>query len=156
TTGRSPFTGAPEHGCAARRSSPAVPRGGPARPARTRDGATAIAFHLVGRVQHGLPFGSEARPSVRGAQVPWESSSLTGDLVVNAARSASPPAGAPTPTTDREALFWASIKDGSDPAAFEAYLRQYPGGTFAPLARQRLAGRTEKTAATTLAPFDGT
>jgi hypothetical protein len=81
----------------------------------------------------------------KGAQTPWESSSLTGDLVVNPAASAATsavaaitPAGS-APAPDREGLFWASIKDSSDPAGFEAYLKQYPQGTFAPLARQRLA-----------------
>jgi len=97
----------------------------------------------------------------KGAQTPWESSSLTGDLVVNvtasvtAAPAPAPAAVAPS-TTDREALFWVSIKDGTDPAAFEAYLKQYPDGTFAPLARQRLAGRAEKSVASIPAPFDGT
>jgi uncharacterized caspase-like protein len=80
----------------------------------------------------------------KGAQTPWESSSLTGDLVVNvtvnvAAPAAAGPTAGPAPTTDREALFWTSIKDGSDPATFEAYLKQYPEGTFAALARRRLA-----------------
>jgi hypothetical protein len=97
----------------------------------------------------------------KGAQTPWESSSLTGDLVVNVtvnvtAAPAPGPTAAPASTTDREALFWVSIKDGSDPAAFEAYLKQYPEGTFAPLARQRLAGRVEKSVAPSPAAFDGT
>jgi len=79
----------------------------------------------------------------KGAQTPWESSSLTGDLVVNVtvnvtAAAASGSTGAPASTTDRAELFWISIKDGTDPAAFEAYLKQYPEGTFAQLARQRL------------------
>jgi len=96
-----------------------------------------------------------------GAQTPWESSSLTGDLVVNVtvnvtAATAPGSTAAPASTTDREALFWISIKDGTDPAAFEAYLKQYPEGTFAPLARQRLAGRAEKSVASSTAQFDGT
>jgi caspase domain-containing protein len=93
----------------------------------------------------------------KGAQTPWESSSLTGDLVVNvtvnvttAAVSASP-AAAP----DREGLFWMSIKDGTDPAAFEAYLKQYPQGTFAALARQRLASVSQPAPARDLTRFDG-
>jgi uncharacterized caspase-like protein len=92
----------------------------------------------------------------KGAQTPWESSSLTGDLVVNVTVNVTTPAAAPaaTPaalplTADREALFWASVKDGTDPAGFEAYLKQYPGGVFASLARQRLAGLDR-------ARFDGT
>ena len=95
----------------------------------------------------------------KGAQTPWESSSLTGDLVVNVTTAAgsaptasvSPPAPAP----DREGLFWMSIKDGTDPAGFEAYLKQYPQGTFAALARQRLAGVSQAARARDLARFDG-
>ena len=49
-----------------------------------------------------------------------------------------------------------SIKDGTDPAAFEAYLKQYPDGAFAPLARQRLASVTQPRAALDAARFDGT
>jgi uncharacterized caspase-like protein len=103
----------------------------------------------------------------KGAQTPWESSSLTGDLVINvtvnvalpaaAAPAAKAPAvpvlSAPAATADREALFWTSIKDGNDPATFEAYLKQYPDGTFAPLAKGRLASLTELSKSP--ARFDG-
>jgi uncharacterized caspase-like protein len=93
----------------------------------------------------------------KGAQTPWESSSLTGDLVVNVtvnvttATATTAAVPAPSPTADREALFWTSIKDGADRAAFEAYLKQYPEGTFAPLARQRIAALGARRPA----PFDG-
>ena len=95
----------------------------------------------------------------KGAQTPWESSSLTGDLVVNGTGNVTTAAvSAPTavPAPDRESLFWMSIKDGTDPAAFEAYLRQYPQGTFAPLARQRLASVSQRARALDSARFDGT
>ena len=96
----------------------------------------------------------------KGAQTPWESSSLTGDLVVNVTvnvTTAAPPAPAPAPpvASDREALFWMSIKDSTDPAAFEAYLKQYPQGTFAALARQRLASASQPARALDLGRFDG-
>jgi hypothetical protein len=103
-----------------------------------------------------------------GAQTPWESSSLTGDLVFNrggaaapapqaAATPASPaPAARPKPapapvasvppspppparaSADRDALFWESIKSSTDPGAFEDYMAQFPRGTFASLARRRI------------------
>jgi Caspase domain len=93
----------------------------------------------------------------KGAQTPWESSSLTGDLVVNVTVNVTTAAlPAPPSTADREALFWMSIKDGTDRAAFEAYLKQYPDGTFAPLARQRLAGLAARPPALNPARFDGT
>jgi len=97
----------------------------------------------------------------KGSQTPWESSSLTGDLVVNVtvnvttAAVAPPTASGSVPAPDRESLFWMSIKDGTDPAAFEAYLKQYPQGTFAALARQRLASVSQPARARDLTRFDG-
>ena len=91
----------------------------------------------------------------KGAQTPWESSSLTGDLIVNVSVNVTVPA-APAGTTDREALFWTSIKDGTDPAAFEAYLKQYPEGDFVALARQRLASLAKQPPPQSVARFDGT
>ena len=37
-----------------------------------------------------------------------------------------------------EIVFWESIRNSSDPADFRAYLEQYPQGTYAPLARNRI------------------
>ena len=37
-----------------------------------------------------------------------------------------------------EREFWASVKESDDPADIQAYLDQYPGGTYAALARNRL------------------
>ncbi len=91
----------------------------------------------------------------KGAQTPWESSSLTGDLVVNVTVNVTTAAVSPPPASDREGLFWMSIKDSTDPAAFEAYLKQYPQGTFAPLARQRLASVSQPVRPRDLGRFDG-
>jgi hypothetical protein len=38
-----------------------------------------------------------------------------------------------------ELTYWQSVESGSDPALYEAYLTQYPNGTFAPVARVKLA-----------------
>jgi hypothetical protein len=94
----------------------------------------------------------------KGAQTPWESSSLTGDLVVNVTvvnvtTAAATPGAAPT--ADRDALFWASIKDSTDRGGFEAYLRQFPDGAFAPLAKRRLAELSQPSTALGVARFDG-
>jgi hypothetical protein len=92
----------------------------------------------------------------KGAQTPWESSSLTGDLVVNVTVNVATAAvPAPPSASDREALFWLSVKDSTDPAAFEAYLKQYPEGTFADLARQRLAGKAQPPRTPDPGRFDG-
>ncbi len=54
------------------------------------------------------------------------------------------PAMAQAPTTTGvgsqfELTYWQSVESGNDPALYEAYLAQYPNGTFAPVARVKLA-----------------
>lgn len=74
-----------------------------------------------------------------GKQVPWENSSLTGDVVL-LPKKETPQAGADqaTPTVSLELAYWNAIKDEDDRKYFEAYLEQYPKGTFAGLARLRI------------------
>ena len=45
---------------------------------------------------------------------------------------------------DKELLFWESVKDSEHAADFEAYLEQFPDGTYEALARNRLARLTGK------------
>lgn len=71
----------------------------------------------------------------KNRQIPWESSSLTGDFYFNQAGAARTPVD---PVTV-ELAFWNSIKDSTNPADFSAYLQQYPAGSFAGLARNRIA-----------------
>jgi hypothetical protein len=73
-------------------------------------------------------------------QTPWESSSLTGDFVFNRTAVPAPVVAAPGPAagTDREALFWQSIKDSRRADDFTDYLARYPNGEFAGLARRRI------------------
>lgn len=73
-----------------------------------------------------------------GAQVPWESSSLTGDFVFNRSKAPATVA-APARTGGHEALFWETIKDSENADDFRAYLDQFPQGTFASLAHIRLS-----------------
>jgi uncharacterized caspase-like protein len=81
---------------------------------------------------------AEVLQATGGKQVPWDHSSLTGDFffVPRGLAVAAPPEA---PAADRELAFWESVKDSHDAADFQAYLGQYPGGTFAALARNRLA-----------------
>ncbi|MEL7491421.1 MAG: SUMF1/EgtB/PvdO family nonheme iron enzyme [Pseudomonadota bacterium] len=53
-----------------------------------------------------------------------------------------------------ENTFWTSIKDGGDKSDFEAYLKRYPDGHFADLARNRLTmlERSAAAAAPSIAP----
>jgi uncharacterized protein len=49
-----------------------------------------------------------------------------------------PPPPAPTREANVEVVYWNSIVNSTNRADFEAYLRDYPSGTFAALARNRL------------------
>ncbi len=56
------------------------------------------------------------------------------------------PSGAsPAPATDKEALFWQSIQASSNVALYEAYLSQFPNGTFATLAKAKIDELRTKT-----------
>src|SRR5262249_36277491 len=75
------------------------------------------------------------------AQTPWEASSLVGDFYF----------GGPTTVVvnapvDRDALYWQSVKDSSEPALIQTYLDQVPQGAFVPLARARIAALRTPTA----------
>ncbi len=76
-------------------------------------------------------------------QIPWESSSLTGDFLFNplqrteaAALSLAPAPAADTPLAV-EIAYWQSIQGSRSQADFDAYLKRYPQGQFAELARNR-------------------
>lgn len=62
--------------------------------------------------------------------------------------------GSPTSGTDKETVFWQSVKDSADPDMFEAYLSQYPNGSFAGLARIKIR-KLQKQAAVRPAPNTG-
>ena len=95
---------------------------------------------------------AEVLQATGGEQVPWDHSSLTGDFFF-VPRGQAVAAHPQAPTADRELAFWESVKDSHDPADFQAYLDQYPGGTFAALARNRLAAlQPQQQAAATPTP----
>lgn len=85
-------------------------------------------------------------------QTPWDSSSLTGAVVlaekpiepapqpvVQPAPAPAQPAVQQHASVDKEVVFWESIKDSTDTAEFEAYLKKYPDGTFGDLAKAKIA-----------------
>ena len=82
-----------------------------------------------------------------GKQVPWEHTSLTGQVYLKAGpASGSAAAGelaklpaARGPDPELEIAFWNSVKDSKSPAVIEAYLERYPNGTFAGLAKVMVA-----------------
>jgi uncharacterized caspase-like protein/peptidoglycan hydrolase-like protein with peptidoglycan-binding domain len=75
-----------------------------------------------------------------GQQVPWENSSLTGEVVLvpdTAAKQAFDAAQSETKNAENlqaEITYWNSIKDTDDKAYFDAYLARYPNGQFADIA----------------------
>jgi formylglycine-generating enzyme required for sulfatase activity len=89
--------------------------------------------------------------ATRGTQIPWIASSANGATFI-----ASPLQARPTELTDApvtwnsrgilpkdsneqyELAFWESIKDSTYPSDYEAYLKAYPNGRFAALARARI------------------
>jgi hypothetical protein len=81
------------------------------------------------------------------AQVPWESSSLTGDfyfvaplpgVAAAAAPAAAPATAAPPPVPRSELQAWEAVKDTARTAELEAFIDEFPDGPFAPLARVRI------------------
>ena len=82
-------------------------------------------------------------------QLPWGHTNLIGSVYLNpaaapaanaAAPSSSPAAVASTSGgSDVELEFWRSIKDSNKPEELNAYLTNYPNGTFKPLALARIA-----------------
>jgi len=80
--------------------------------------------------------------ATNGKQDPWINSSVKGDFYfrsidVNARKKATP-AAPTTGGTSAEVAFWQSIQASGDRDMFEAYLKRYPNGAFADLARLKI------------------
>ncbi|HUL10457.1 MAG TPA: caspase family protein [Candidatus Acidoferrum sp.] len=75
------------------------------------------------------------------AQTPWEASSLVGDFYFSG-----PTTVVVNAPVDRDALYWQSVKDSSEPALIQTYLDQFPQGAFVPLAKARIAALRAPTA----------
>lgn len=78
-------------------------------------------------------------------QLPWGHTNLIGSVYLNPAASgvsveaSNPPAVAAGPASEVELEFWRSIKDSNKTEELNAYLTNYPNGTFKPLALARIA-----------------
>ena len=79
-----------------------------------------------------------------GKQVPWEHTSLTGQVYLKMTPPSIPAAVRP-PATDPgthereiELSYWSSVKDSKSPALLQSYLDRYPSGNFSSLARTML------------------
>ncbi len=86
-----------------------------------------------------------------GEQQPWMSNSPIRGQFFFVPPGSTVTIKTPADPADPETVFWQSIAGSADPRAFQAYLRQYPSGRFAPLARLK----AETPAAPPAAPPDG-
>jgi hypothetical protein len=95
-------------------------------------------------------------------QVPWEESSLVGTFYFSGPGNVdTSPGTAGKPVTDPAAFelsFWETIKNSTNPEDFRAYLKAYPNGRFAELARMRsnVAPTGTKPSAKVPTPASGT
>ena len=78
-------------------------------------------------------------------QLPWGHTNLIGTVYLNpvagggAVEAPTTPAVAAGAASEVELEFWRSIKDSNKPEELNAYLTNYPNGTFKPLALARIA-----------------
>ena len=78
-------------------------------------------------------------------QLPWGHTNLIGTVYLNpvaggnAVEASNMPAVASGPASEVELEFWRSIKDSNKPEELNAYLTNYPNGTFKQLALTRIA-----------------
>lgn len=78
-------------------------------------------------------------------QLPWGHTNLTGAVYLNQAPTPSAEASEPaaiataSSTSDAELEFWRSIKETNKPEELNAYLTNYPNGTFKSIALARIA-----------------
>lgn len=84
--------------------------------------------------------------STNGKQVPWEHSSLTGQVILKGKPDTAPVAEPSVQITPKqnnnsnvvELAFWDSIKNEEEPELLKAYLKKYPNGDFTTIALARL------------------
>jgi len=87
-------------------------------------------------------------------QLPYIYSGVIGEFYFRPPAAGTVPASRPS-TGDPELVYWNSVKDSRDAALFESYLKRYPKGQFAEIARIRidsLHGAVPQTLAQTTPP----
>jgi hypothetical protein len=78
-----------------------------------------------------------------GRQVPWEHTSLTGQVFLRPAPWLAAGQGKDY-DKQLEIAYWNSVRDSKSAPALQAYLERYPRGTFAGLARAMIADLAQK------------
>src|SRR5215470_9570652 len=92
--------------------------------------ARALAKNPDGRFASAREFAAALRRASEGQTI--EETAATTVVVL-------PRKEAPAPAGEMELEFWRSIKDSEDARDYELYLKQFPEGTYAPLAGRRIA-----------------
>ena len=100
---------------------------------------------------------SDVAKATRHQQIPWDNSSLLGDVYLagrqpDGAAPTPPPTPQPTPIPAQaeDETLWRAVKDSAAPALFEDFLRRFPSSSHANEARSRLdALRRSQSAALT-------
>jgi serine/threonine-protein kinase len=92
--------------------------------------AKALAKNPEGRFPNAREFAAALRRAAEGQMI--EETAATTVVVP-------PRKETPAPAGEMELEFWRSIKDSEDASDYELYLRQFPEGTYAPLAGRRVA-----------------
>lgn len=73
-------------------------------------------------------------------QVPWESSSLTGEFFFGGAQADA--AGSAGTSMAADIAAWTTLGTSNDPAVLQAFLDQFPDSALAPIAKARIASLT--------------
>ncbi len=80
-------------------------------------------------------------------QIPWESSSLTGDFYFNTEDASNQTVSVPAPSTasvpadsvlDEAQAYWNAVRDSQDPAEIQLVIDRFPGSIYAELAELKL------------------
>ncbi|MFM7506766.1 MAG: caspase domain-containing protein, partial [Rubrivivax sp.] len=91
------------------------------------------------------------RRDSQGKQIPWEATSLEGDLYIVEPPPPAPPPPLPAPPPDPdqalEATMWNLVRDSSEPLELRAFVARFPQGRHAATVRARLAALAERAAA---------
>jgi hypothetical protein len=82
----------------------------------------------------------EVIAATKNKQVPWEYGSLLGEFYFTGPVTiqVQPKAYNSATGSKNESLYWESIMNDTDPAAFEEYIKKYPDGEFVEIAKRKI------------------
>ena len=82
----------------------------------------------------------EVIAATKNKQVPWEYGSLLGEFYFTGPVTiqVQPKADKSDIGSKNDSLYWESIMNDTDPAAFEEYIKKYPDGEFVELAKRKI------------------